>query len=336
MRNLPFSALKQPFRTASVSVVALSSFLLAVPAAHAAGTAAGTTISNTATASFTDPTGKAVTLTSNTVSITVNEILNVKVVSADPGNIVTQAGATNQVMSFNVTNTGNGKEAFKLTTLTAIGGDQFDPTETSVVIDTNGNGVYDPGTDAVYTVGTNDPVLNPDASIKVFVLSTIPTAAVNGNQGQLNLTAQNVIGTGTAGTSFPGAGNGGVTAVVGASGATSTDKNFYIVQQASMTFVKSAVIADPFGGTTPVPGSVITYSLVASIIGTGSLSGLVITDAIPSNTLYQAGTLTLQGAALTDSADSDAGSFTGTGINVALGTVPAGQTRTVTFKVKIN
>ena len=159
---------------------------------------------------------------------------------------------------------------------------------------------------------------------------------MNGNLGQLNLTAQDTVGTGTPGTIFAGKGNGGVNAVVGASGATSTGSNFYAVQQAGVTFVKSAVVADPYGGTNPTPGAVITYSLVATVSGSGTLSGLTITDAVPANTTYQAGSMTLQGAVLTDAADTDAGSFTGTGINVALGSVPAGQTRTVTFKVKIN
>lgn len=322
---------------AAVTLASLGSFIGVASSANAAGTAAGTTISNTATASYNDSNGKAVVVPSNTVAITVDEILNVKVAASDPGNVIAAAGATNVVMTFNITNTGNGKEAMKLTPVTAIGGDQFDPTATSVVLDTNGNGVYDPGVDTVYTPGTNDPVLNADASIKVFVLSTIPGSAVNGNLGQLNLTAQDVVGTGAPGTVFAGKGNGGVDAVVGATGGTSTDKNFYLAQQASVSFVKSAAVVDPFGGTTPVPGAIITYTLVATINGTGSLSGIVITDPIPANTTYQAGTITLQGGAITDAVDAvDAGSFTGTGIDVGLGAVPAGQTRTVTFKVKIN
>ncbi len=334
MRNT-FADTAQIVRFTAVAILAAFGGLSF--SAQAAGTAAGTSITNTATASYNDSTGKPVVISSNTVAITVDEILNVKVAAVDPGNIVTTAGATNVVMTFNVTNTGNGKEAMKLTPVTAITGDQFDPTETSVVLDTNGNGVYDPGVDVIYTPGTNDPVLAPDGSIKVFVLSTIPATAVNGNLGQLNLTAQDVVGSGAAGTVFGGKGNGGVDAVVGASGATSTDKNFYIIQQASVAFLKSATIADPFGGVTPVPGATITYTLTATVGGAGSLSGIVITDAVPANTTYVAGSMTLQGTALTDAADADAGSFTNNvGINVALGTVPAGQSRAVTFKVKIN
>jgi uncharacterized repeat protein (TIGR01451 family) len=336
LRFIPLFS-SQKTRSVTLLALAVASLIAGPRAGLAAGTLAGTTINNTATATYTDSNGKPVVVNSNTLAITVDEILNVKVVASDPGNVIATAGATNVVMTFNVTNTGNGKEAMKLTPVTAIAGDQFDPTATSVVLDTNNNGIYDPGVDTVYTPGTNDPVLNADASIKVFVLSTIPGGVVNGNQGQLNLTAQDVLGTGAPGTVFAGKGNGGVDAVVGATGATSTDKNFYLIQQASVSFVKSAVIADPFGGTTPVPGATITYSLVATVNGAGALSGIVITDAIPASTTYEAGTMTLQGTALTDAVDAvDAASFTGSGISVGLGTVPAGQTRTVTFKVKIN
>ena len=70
--------------------------------------------------------------------------------------------------------------------------------------------------------------------------------------------------------------------------------------------------------------------------GSGDLANLRVADAVPAGTTYQSGSLTLEGGALTDAADADAGSFTGTGINVALGTVAAGTTKTITFQVKID
>ena len=59
-------------------------------------------------------------------------------------------------------------------------------------------------------------------------------------------------------------------------------------------------------------------------------------DAIPAGTTYQAGTLKLQGAALTDASDGDQGVASASGIDVNLGTVTGGNTRTVSFDVKIN
>ena len=103
-----------------------------------------------------------------------------------------------------------------------------------------------------------------------------------------------------------------------------------------MAFVKSAGVVDPFGGATRVPGSIITYRLVASVGGSGSLANLRIADAIPAGSSFRAGSITLEGAPVSDAADADAGEYTGSGIAVRLGTVAAGATRTVTFQVAID
>ena len=157
--------------------------------ALAVGTTAGSTISNTATATYTDAGGNPVAVPSNTVDIVVDELLDVTVATADPGDVVVVPGATNQILSFTITNIGNGSEAFRLTPNATIGGDQFDPTTTSIVIDSNGNGVYDAGVDTVYIAGSNDPVLAPDASVRVFVLSTVPAGTIDLDRGTIELTA---------------------------------------------------------------------------------------------------------------------------------------------------
>ncbi len=315
-------------------VVASATIFFADPA-YAAGTAAGTTISNTATATYTDPLGVTVSVPSNQVDVRVDELLNVTVATADPGDISTLPGATNQVLSFTVTNTGNGSEAFRLAAINAIGGDAFDPTTTSLVID-NGNGVYDAGIDIVYVPGSNDPVLAPDTSVKIFVLSTIPAGATDGQRGQTDLTATAVTGSGAPGTSFAGQGQGGGDAVVGITTAVGRDDGFYIVNAATVTFVKSATVLDPFGGAKSVPGSVITYTLVATVTGSGSLANLAAGDPIPASTTYLPASITSQSIALTDATDADAGEFAANRVTVRFGTVPGGQTRTVTFKVTIN
>jgi uncharacterized repeat protein (TIGR01451 family) len=316
-------------------VTATISFATLAGEAQAAGTTAGSTISNTATATYTDSSGNPATTPSNTVDLVVDELLDVTVASADPGDVPTTPGATNQVLSFTVTNTGNGSEAFTLTPNGTVGGDNFDPTTTSIVLD-DGDGVYEPLQDTVYTPGTNDPVLAPDASIKVFVLSTIPAGAVDGNQGNATLTAAAVTGTGAPGTTIANAGQGGGDAVVGSTGADGVDTGTYIVQSATVTLAKSAAVADPFGGTSSVPGSVITYTLLAEVTGTGSLTGLTIGDAVPTGTTYQTGSITLQGSPITDATDADAGEFASSAVAVRLGNVSGGTTRTVTFKVIVN
>jgi uncharacterized repeat protein (TIGR01451 family) len=310
--------------------------LLAVTPAFAAHTQAGTVINNNATATYDQPGGGTSSVTSNTVSLTVDELRDVGVAWTDGGDVVVAPGATGQVLTYRVTNAGNGSEAFRLTARDNAGGDDFDPSTTSIVLDANGNGTYDPGIDTVYASGSNDPVLAPDGSVIVFVLSTIPAGATNGQRGRIDLVAVAATGSGAPGTSFPGQGQGGGDAVVGATGADAEDDGYYAVQAASVSFVKSATVADPFGGATRVPGSIITYSLVATVSGSGSLANLRISDAIPTGSTFQAGSIRLDGGALTDATDADAGEFSGSGIAVRLGTVAAGTTRTVTFQTKID
>jgi uncharacterized repeat protein (TIGR01451 family) len=307
--------------------------------ASAAGTAAGTTISNTATATYNDAGNNPQTVNSNQVNLRVDELLNVTVTRVGSGDVPTTPGSTNQVQVFTVTNTGNGSEAFTLSAQTALGGDQFDPTTAQIYFDTNNNGLYDAGVDTLYTAGSNDRTLTPDETVQVLVLATIPAGTNNNDRGQLNLTAAANTGTGSPGTTFAGAGQGGGDAVVGSSGADDVASGFYIVQNATVSFIKSQSVADPFGGVKVVPGSVITYTLVATVSGSGSLSNLLVSDGIPLNTTYEAGTITLQGSPLTDAADADGGQVNGspvvTSVQAAIGSVPAGQTRTIIFKVKV-
>lgn len=145
-----------------------------------------------------------------------------------------------------------------------------------------------------------------------------------------------VTGSGAPGTTFANAGQGGGNAVVGNTGADADANSFLAVQAAAIALLKSATIVDPFGGNRPVPGAVITYSIVATISGAGSLNNVVITDPIPTGTLYQPGSMTLEAAAQTDAVDgTDNADFNGTRVRIGAGNVPVGQTRTVTFRTVI-
>ena len=333
--GLPVSSKAIGHALAGALAASLGAAGLGAPA-FAAGTVAGTNIENRATATYDLPSGGQASVDSNTVSLTVDELLDVSVALASPGDVMTSPGATDQVLAFTLTNAGNGSESFRLATRQAIGGDQFDPSVTSIVLDSNGNAAYDAGVDTVYVAGTNDPTLAPDAQLAVFVLSSIPAAAQDGDRGQADLTAVAATGSGTPGASFAGQGQGGGNAVVGATGGDGEASGFYAVAAATLTFVKSAAVADPFGGTTQVPGGTITYTLTATVNGSGSLANVRIADPVPAGTSYVPASITLDGAALTDAADGDAGAFdSGSGISVGLGNLAAGTTRTITFRVRI-
>ena len=300
--------------------------------ALASGVSAGVLIENTASASYT-ANSTTQTTTSNTVTLKVDEVLDVAVASQESGPV---GVTTTAVLRFKVTNTGNGPEAFTLTANPAIAGNAFDATITGLAIDVNGNGVFDAGIDTVLANGATSPVLAADQPLDVLVLVSIPAGAAANATSKVELGAAAITGTGTPGRLFAGAGVGGGDAVVGASGAAAAAQATLIVNKVVVTLAKSATVADPFGGSRPVPSAEITYSIVATVTGNGSVTGLAITDAIPTGSTYQPNTLTLEGAALSDAADADAGEAAATGVAVQLGTVAAGATRTVTFKVKIN
>lgn len=309
------------------------SFVGASPAL-AVGTQAGTQIENIATATYTPPSGTGtVSIESNEVVIVVDEVLDVTVDWTDPANVVVTSPAEKQKLKFQVTNNGNGPEQFALSANTTVTGDQFDPTNAQIYLDSNGNGGYDEGTDVLYT--GNEPVLAPDASMTIFVLANIPSGRTDQDKGHVVLTATAITGSGTPGTVYTGQGQGGGDAVVGLTTASANDQGTYIVSNAMVTLQKGAIVLDRWGGTSRVPGSVITYSIVATVNGSGSVSGLTINDAVPAGTTYVANSMTLAGAALTDVTGDDAGTFASNAISVALGTVAAPATQTVTFKVKI-
>ena len=322
---------KAPFRLA-LAPLAIAAALITTPA-HAGGVKAGTLIENTASATYDGGAGP-VTIPSNTITVKVDELLDVTVTSRDSGPVSAAPGSA--VLTFELTNTGNGPEAYTLTANPAVAGNDFDTTVNGIAVDTNGNGVYDPGVDQMLTGPATTAAIAADASLTVFVLVTIPGGVADGDQSDVSLLAEAVTGTGAPGTAFAGQGAGGGNAIVGSTGANATATGSLSVGITDVDLIKSASVRDPFGGTGIVPGATITYAIRAEVRGSGSVSDLVVTDAAPADTTYVAGSLKLDGATLTDAADADAGRFGTSGISVDLGTVSGGSSRTVTFQVTID
>lgn len=333
MRAVVDSCLR-PVRAAVATAVCTCLWL---PAAKAAGTAANTLITNTATASYQDGnTGLPGTATSNSTSLRVDEVLGATLVSNEAGPVAVSTPTSQGVLSFTLGNPGNGNEAYALTVDTTLAGDQYDPANVRIYLDSNGNGRYDAGSDALYVPGSNALALDPDHATVIFVLADTPAARLDGDIGNLRLTATALTGSGAAGTVFGGQGTGGTDAVVGPTTATAQAQAGFRVAEVSNSLLKSQVVRDRFGGSLAMQGSVITYTLVLRVDGTGSLADAAITDAIPADTTYVAGSLTLDGSGLSDAADADAGQFSTTGIRVNLGDIVAPAIKTITFQTSIN
>jgi len=348
MKNLR-KRIRDGSRSTMKSLLAGALVMLAVclsaPFALALGTSAGTPITNQATANYTVG-ATSFTETSLPVITTVAEILDVAVTWQDAANITVQPGDTNQVLTFRITNNGNGNDAYTLAALsTPLLGDNFDPTLVDIYFDTNSSNSYDAG-DIQYVQGVNDPTLAENASITVFLLNDILAAGLSdGDLGDSQLTATSntppAPGPWAAGTVVAGAGEvPGTDAVVGTSTGSANERGTYVVSSVVVSLVKSATIVDQFGGTEPVPGATITYAIVVSVTGSGTAQGVIITDPVPGNTTYTAGTLNLNSGALTDIGGDDAGDVgttTAGTVTVSLGNLAAlSPVQTITFDVTID
>ena len=305
----------------------------------AAGTPAGTVIDNTAQVDF-DIAGTSVTVNSNTVSITVDERIDV-VSTLQSGQVLVSSGDADRSVLFTVTNTGNGDEQFALAVESVLPGDDFDPVPAvpAIYFDTDASGDFSLG-DVAYAPGSNDPQLAADESIDVLLVNDIPGTVGNGEIGRTQLTATAASGSGSPGDVFAGQGDGGVDAVVGASGGSDVDVGEYVVADVQLNVVKSVAVADPFGGTEPVPGATLTYTITVEVTNAGTATGAVFSDPVPTNTTYVASTITLNGGALSDATDADAGELDVSGLPavvVRLGDLTqASGVQTVSFEVTID
>jgi uncharacterized repeat protein (TIGR01451 family) len=274
----------------------------------AAGTPASTTINNTAVVNY--QVGGVPGTISDSVSFVVHEVLDVSVVWQDAANIGVLSPSSAQVLTFLVTNLGNGSEQFLLNAATALAGDDFDPQAAGlqIWIDADANDTLNTINDTLYT-GANGPLLNggtPGAdAVTVFVTADIPAGRALDDLGNLRLTATSVAANtagevGNPGAEIAGAGDGGVNAHVGLSGAQDEILGVYAVSSTAVSIVKSVTVI----GGNPVPGATLRYSLAVSVAGAVSVDNLLISDSIPANSTYSANSIVLNGVPQTDAADA--------------------------------
>jgi uncharacterized repeat protein (TIGR01451 family) len=317
--------------------------------AQAAGTPAGSVISNTATVTYNVSGGPTVTVPSNASSFTVSELLNVTAVSADAGNVTVASPDTNKVLTFTITNTGNGTETYALTANRAVGGDQFDPatgTAGSIFIENGlqpGFQATGPNADTLYIPGVNDLILNANSagasSKTVYLVNDMPGGLANGDLGKATITASSTTpgaAGATAGSSLAGLGDGGVDAVVGTSKGTATITGTFQIATFNVVVNKTASVLDPFGGSKVVPGSVITYTITVNVTGSGTAQSVIVNDPIPANTTYVTNSLKVNGAARTDATDGDNAQFAGGNAQATFGNMTAPLTNILTFQATVN
>jgi uncharacterized repeat protein (TIGR01451 family) len=343
---------------AAASAIAIAA--IGAAPAFAAGTAAGSSIVNNVTVNYTVG---AVAQTAINASNTFVVDRKITLTVAPLGTTTTSVspGQTAAVTTFTVTNTSNATLDFGLSVAQQVGGvaphggnDNFDVTAPTLYLDTNGNNVYDPGTDTAVTYLDE---IAADAQRTVFVVSNIPVGRVTNDIAVVILTAQardgGAAGTqGAVSTETVGANTAGMdTVLADTAGATDaardgmfSAKNDYTVSAAALTVLKSStIISDPLNGTTNpkmIPGATVGYCIqVTNAAGGADASAVTISDTLPTQTSYDStGGIYVNGIVTAGvcSGGTNTGTITGSTISGTIPTVAAGTTKTVYFQTKIN
>jgi uncharacterized repeat protein (TIGR01451 family) len=353
---------------AGASCIAVSA--LGATAAYAAGTTANSTISNTATVSYSVG-GTAQTPVSNTPTIfTVDRKVVFRVDETAP--IATTSVAPGQsaaVTTFTVSNTSNATMDFGLSVPAQQAGgpgahsntDNFDVTAPTIYADTNGNGVYDAGTDVAITF--LDEVL-ADTSRTVFIVANIPTGRATGDVAAVSLLAQARDGgaasvQGAVSAATAGANTAAMDTVLAdtaydalntASDGLGTAKDDYTVSAANVTVTKVVrVIEDPINtivsgnaaNAKMIPGATIEYCIIVGNTGAATATLGTITDPVPATLSIDATSLRVNGTATAGVCNANGvagGGVSGQNVTSAptvLNTVPTNGTVTMYFRATI-
>ncbi|MFM2407609.1 MAG: hypothetical protein RL358_351 [Pseudomonadota bacterium] len=168
-------------------------FFLCLLAPHvaAAATSAGMIITNTATVTFSIAGAAQMPYVATASGVVVDELIHPVMVCNSP-NVAVNNPSLNDVLSFSLTNAGNGSEAFSLARTNAplplpignyipVNSVLYDPLTVppsstgAIFLESNGVFGFQPGVDVVYVPGRNDPVVPAGKTQIIYVLSDTPT-----------------------------------------------------------------------------------------------------------------------------------------------------------------
>ncbi len=315
---------------ASFLVCSLAVSTLAFTRDASAMTPAGALIENRAIVSY-DMEGASHTVESNTVSTRVAELVSYEVAVVTP--MIASAQATELLAyTIDITNTGNNAECFVVSQDRAA--NVAEPVElVAVHADSNNDGVFDATRDAAIANGACGPQVAAGKRMRFFALGRMP-ADTTANAAELALRVMpNNSGPGY-GSVLPGAGEGDTDRVIAFSSDTSAARMWAKASKLVVSLVKSQLVS---GRVQPVAvaGDVITYSLQFKAGGEGLVKGAVVSDPLPADLSFVAGSLILDGVALSDGDDADAGKSADGVVAVRLPDQVAPFEHTITFQAVV-
>jgi uncharacterized repeat protein (TIGR01451 family) len=377
----------RPQNIRNAALVATALIFAVANNAMADGTPSGTSVGNIATINYSvDGTAQpevGSTEAGNTsgpgaeTTFLVGTTINLTLIETNTNFTSVAAGSLQQATSFTLTNLGNDSQGYNLTAANSslaafTQSDAFDVGTFAYYIDDNNDGLLDANDILITSVDS----LAPDASIDLLVTATIPVSELDTAQSTISLTAVTTTNnttvavietTGaydstviqivfsdpltTANGTDPGQTEGDASAVA---------LDAYRVLTAALTVSKTtAVYSDPANGTVnpkAIPGAIITYTITIVNNGSGTATGISITDIVDEintgtvlfNTLYNDGATNCaaEGIAVKDGsetsavcktnlADADNADFTAITATATDLTLAGGETATMAFQVTI-
>ncbi len=367
------SILRLLVATSTISVAALGSDPVF---AADLGTDAGTSITNTVSVAY-NVGGTAQTAETDSDIFVVDRKVNLVVTKSDAVNSSVAPSATQQAVTYTVSNQTNDTIDVLLTS-EQPGTDDFDVTGTITYYLDNGTtaGVFDGG-DTLITYIDN---LAEDDSVTIHAVADIPDGVVTGDLADIILIGQ-AAAHGGAGLPASGIGVRGTALAdnsddaddpalvqnvfADAAGTGSSDgdadgyhsaTDIFEVSAADISVSKtSTVLWDPINGSTnpkAIPGAIVEYCIaIANASGGAEATGVAISDTIPDNLAYYSslasGPATVPAVIGVVTEGTVTGSVcnadgSGTGAQAAgvvsgnLGTVAAGATETLIFRVTVD
>ncbi|WP_417621526.1 hypothetical protein [Parasphingorhabdus sp.] len=280
----------------ATSVFSVSALGVTPALAADLGTDAGTSITNNVSVAF-NVGGTSQIAETDSDTFVVDRKVNLVVAEANSANTIVAPGATQQAVTYTVSNQTNDTIDVLLTS-EQLASEDFDATGTITYYLDDGDtvGVFD----ANDTLITSIDNLAEDETVTVHAVANIPTGVVTGDLADIVLIGQ--AADSTTGVAFADntgdvddptlvqnvfADTAGTGSADGAADGYHSDTDTYEVAAADISVFKSSrVVSDPLGSANPkaIPGAVIEYCIsVANGAGSASATGVTITDTLPAD-----------------------------------------------------
>jgi trimeric autotransporter adhesin len=315
MRNFWKGKCGQYRHLSLLSITMMFVAMALVPTPGNAQTAAGTTIGNQASATYTDASSVTRTATSNIVTTVVQQVASLQLTA---NGAKTSSPGSSVFYPHTLINTGNGSDSFTLSLAPAQSG-AYTLTGTHIYLDANGDGVPDNFTDLT---GTSVTIAAGAANAFKFVITgTVPAGATAGQTNNFSVTATSVFDN------------------------TKSSSNTDITTVTSNAVLNLNKVMSSNTGASPSGPYTVTLTYTNS--GNSTATTINIGDALPAGMTYVAGTgrWSVTGATALTDATGDvqpaAGtphidySVTGNTITAIVDSVAPGTSGQLTFGVNI-